>query len=212
MIDVYYSSYELQLERPIFDRYLQLMPDEIQEKILKYQRWQDAQASLFGKLLVREKLSELGLDCSLSNLKSTDYGKPYIEEERISFNISHSGTNVVCAFASFSNIGIDLEEVKPISMADFINQFTDHEWGEINASEDTLLAFYKLWTGKEAIIKAEGKGLSIPLKSISIKENKAVLNQNTWHLKQIDLFKNYILQVAYKKENMQKVNTKLFIF
>jgi 4'-phosphopantetheinyl transferase len=188
------------------------MPYKIQEKILKYRRWQDAHASRFGKLLLREKLNELGLDCSLTNLKFTDYGKPYLEENNLRFNISHSGTKVVCAFASFSTIGIDLEEVKPLSMVDFINQFTDYEWKQINASEDTLLEFYKLWTGKEAVIKAEGKGLSIPLQSISIQENKVILTQNTWHLKQIDLFKNYMLHVAHKNETTQRINTKLFIF
>ncbi|CAN0202807.1 unnamed protein product, partial [Chrysoparadoxa australica] len=40
-------------------------------------------------------------------------------------------------------------------------------------------AFYKLWTQKEAVLKADGRGLSIPITEVVINIDRATLgNQN----------------------------------
>ncbi|WP_395626824.1 4'-phosphopantetheinyl transferase family protein [Daejeonella sp.] len=195
MIQIFYSSYSNKLDHSEFSRYLKLLPLAIQENILKYSRWQDAQASLYGKLLLSHGLKELGLDFSLNNLKYTKYKRPYIEEN-VDFNISHSGDHVVCAFSTKSKIGIDLEKIKPISISDFKNQFHEDEWDHIMTSENNYLWFYYYWTAKEAVIKADGRGLSIPFIELKIENQCAFLEEKLWHLKTIDLFEDYLLQVA----------------
>jgi 4'-phosphopantetheinyl transferase len=211
MIQIFYSSYTNKLENSEFSRYLKLLPIAIQENILKYSRWQDAHASLFGKLLLSHGLKELGLDFSLNNLKYTNYKRPYIEGN-VDFNISHSGDHVLCAFSTKSKIGIDLEKIKPISISDFENQFQDEEWDHIMTSENKYLWFYYYWTAKEAVIKADGRGLSIPFKGLRVKEQHAFLDKNLWHLKTIDLFENYLLHIASNHELKSKISTKKLNF
>jgi 4'-phosphopantetheinyl transferase len=195
MIQIYYSNYKNKLEDHIYYDYLNSLPRDIKEKILKYRNWSDAQASLYGKLLLQKGLEQYGVNSNLTNLKYTKYGRPYLDGN-IDFNISHSGEYVVCAFTDDSKVGIDLEEIKPIQISDFRIQFLDQEWDKITNSDNTLFWFYYYWTAKEAVIKAEGRGLSIPLESFRIADDKTFLEHRLWHLKTVDLFNDYILQVA----------------
>lgn len=211
MIQIFYSSYTNKLAHSEFSRYLNLLPLVIQENILKYSRWQDAHASLYGKLLLSHGLKELGLDSSLDNLKYTNYNRPYIEGN-MDFNISHSGEHVVCAFSTKSKIGIDLEKIKAISISDFKNQFHEQEWDHIMNSENKYFWFYYYWTAKEAVIKADGRGLSIPFIDFRIKDQQAFLDENLWHLKTIDLFENYLLQVATSHVLETKISAKKLNF
>ena len=51
--------------------------------------WEDRHASLYGKLLLKKGLQDLGQDSSLTNLKFTEYNRPYLEG-KLDFNISSS--------------------------------------------------------------------------------------------------------------------------
>jgi 4'-phosphopantetheinyl transferase len=78
-------------------------------------------------------------------------------------------------------------------------QFSKEEWNIIVNSNDTYFSFYYYWTAKEAAIKANGKGFSLPLENISTKDNKAIIEQSAWHIKRIDLHNNYMVQIASNK-------------
>jgi 4'-phosphopantetheinyl transferase len=198
MITIYYTSFEQPLPQNTFSAYLNSFPEKIRDNISAFKRWQDAHASLFGKLLLKKGLGDLGIDRSLSQLKYTRYGRPYFEN-LLDFNISHSGTHIVCAFCGTGKIGIDLEEVKPIEIDIYKDIFHDEEWTRIATSQDKCQTFLYYWTAKESIVKAEGGGLNIPLKKIHVKEGTATLEQHVWYFTQVSLFENYILQVASDK-------------
>ncbi|WP_442591958.1 4'-phosphopantetheinyl transferase family protein [Pedobacter sp. AW31-3R] len=195
MIQIYYANYKNKLEDRIYNDYLNSLPQDIRKKILKYRNWSDAQASLYGKLLLQKGLEQLGVDNSLNNLKYTKYGRPYLEGN-IDFNISHSGEYVVCAYTDDCRVGVDLEIIKPIQISDFRAQFLAQEWNKITNSSNTLFWFYYYWSAKEAVVKADGRGLSIPLGSFGIADDKTFVAHRLWHLKTINLFDDYILQVA----------------
>ncbi len=205
MIKIYFSNYGNKLNEVDFFKYLDLVPIEIKNKILSFKRWEDCQASLYGKLLLKKGLEELGLDSGLINLKYTKYGRPYLEGNP-DFNISHSSCYVVCAISTDSKIGIDIEEVKAIPIYDFKEQFSEEEWNIITASNNKYLWFYYYWTAKEAVIKAEGKGLNFPLKNITIKNNKTKIDETVWYIKDISLIKNYVLQIASDKAINEKID------
>src|SRR5688500_1557642 len=107
MFKIYYSSIETALPNSIFSEYLELFAPNIQNKILKFSRWQDAHAFLYGKLLLKKGLEDLGLNTSLKEIKYSSYGKPYLECN-VEFSISHSSSYVVCALSTTCKIGIDL--------------------------------------------------------------------------------------------------------
>jgi 4'-phosphopantetheinyl transferase len=195
MITVYYAQSPDKLDDLIISAYLNLFPAEVENKIRRFRRWQDAQASLLGKILLKKGLEDLCLNSSLKDLKYTKYGRPYLENA-LSFNISHSGPYIVCAFSGKGVIGADIEQMDPIRIEDFQMVFNDEEWSAITNFPNLSYAFYYYWTAKEAILKADGRGLSIPLNALSIEKARCCFDNKIWHYKTVSLFDNCILQIA----------------
>ena len=95
------------------------------------------------------------------------HGKPYFEDNKLHFNISHSGDMVACATA-FSEIGLDVQEIKPYNLKFAQRFYCDEEIEDINQAEDKNIAFTEIWCKKESYLKAKGLGLRIELNSFSV--------------------------------------------
>ncbi|MFT6909791.1 MAG: 4'-phosphopantetheinyl transferase [Oleiphilaceae bacterium] len=100
------------------------------------------------------------------------YGKPSLKGDTdISFNLSHSNETTVLAIGKNYELGVDLEE---INYQKEIRNILDHffhpdeilQFKALNGAQKSEL-FFKLWTLKEAYIKAKGLGLSIPLNAFN---------------------------------------------
>lgn len=82
----------------------------------------------------------------------------------VSFNVSHSGSHGLIAVAPSGRIGVDVEERAPRRDFDRLIEaaFGRNEQAALNnaSGENRTRLFYKLWTIKEALIKALGTGLS----------------------------------------------------
>lgn len=195
MIKVLYSCFEQKLTDRELGTYLALFPTSIKNKILRFQRWQDVQACLYGKLLLLKGLKEFGITCDLGKLQYTSYSRPYIDKD-LDFNISHSGHYVTCALSDFSKVGIDIEQVNPIAIEDFKCYMLPDEWNKIIGSENKFYDFYNYWTQKESIVKADGRGLIIPLEEIVVRNNEAKIADTTWYLKKLKLAEDYVVHLA----------------
>jgi 4'-phosphopantetheinyl transferase len=195
MVKVYFSNYSRKLNNLDFSRYLHLLPPELEQRIMRFKKWEDQHASLYGKLLLMKALEESGFESDLRNLKYTKYSRPYLENIP-DFNISHSGLYAVCAFSFQSKIGVDIEEIKPIAIWDFKEDFSKEEWNSITDSDNWDYWFYYYWTAKEAVIKADGGGLSLSLKKINIRENKTKIGKTPWYIKSVPVDEKYLLQIA----------------
>ena len=117
------------------------------------------------------------LSISPENLRFTadPNGKPrLLQPEGLSvvFNLSHSGDAVALAISREAEVGIDLERIRPFSdMAEMVKnlfhprdiQFFDHLH-----RREKIQGFYRLWTQKEAMVKAVGTGLVFPLEKFCI--------------------------------------------
>lgn len=102
-----------------------------------------------------------------------EYGKPHISGSGIRFNISHSQYKGVVAVCRNVLVGIDCEVRKEDIDIDALVQdvFSEQEqiqFSQIPEPDNRMDAFYRCWTRKEAIVKAIGKGLYIPLSSFSV--------------------------------------------
>ncbi len=88
------------------------------------------------------------------------------------FNSSQSDGLALFAFAQDMAIGIDLERLRPMPEAEDIAQqyFSPHEYRALMniPPQNRLAAFYACWTQKEAIVKALGHGLAMPLDSFAV--------------------------------------------
>lgn len=172
------------------------MPPVIREKINQYRRWQDAQCCLFGKALLQRCLQCWYPSCSLYQLEYTSYNRPYINQGNLDFNISHSGAYIVCAISDTCRVGIDIEEMRNIDFDIYSTQFPQQEWQVINTAADKRKAFYRSWTQLEALIKANGKGLSIPLKTIQVNNGMAQVEDKQWYLQELALSDQYACHLA----------------
>lgn len=177
--------------------HLNRFPDTYQDKIKKFRRWQDAQLCLLGRLIVETAIEKVtGKREVWKDITYNKYGKPYLNDNSLHFNISHSDDIVVCALNG-GEIGIDIErQTNKIEPAEFKQQMTDDEWIKIVSSPNRSLAFYKYWTEKEAVIKKAGKGLSIPLKSFVINNNSTQIEDQTIYTRQIFIDEDYLCSIA----------------
>ena len=178
---------------------LRKFPLDFQEKIKRYKRWQDAQLSLMGRLLLLRGIQEIyNLDYTNKTIFYTEYNKPYFNQDSIHFNISHSGNRVICAITKRSEVGIDIEKISNIEIDDFEAQFSRNEWSKITHSSNQKKTFFDYWAQKEAVIKSHGHGLTIPLKSFEISENTTIINNQKFYLNEIKIDEEYKCYLSLK--------------
>lgn len=101
------------------------------------------------------------------------FGKPWLTGERawsLHFNLSHAGGVAALAVSHLHEIGIDIEERKPLKEDIARRFFSAVEYGELRglSGQDYVEAFYRCWTRKEAFVKAHGAGLSLDLASFDV--------------------------------------------
>jgi 4'-phosphopantetheinyl transferase len=104
------------------------------------------------------------------------YGKPSLAlpwaGSRIRFSAAHSGGLGLAAVSLEADLGIDLEQIRPI--ADYQNicrrYFAPQEQEALRRLPETerLAAFFRAWARKEAILKAIGTGLSLGLDQVVV--------------------------------------------
>ena len=196
MIYVYYTHFSTPFDEMIYQEYLNKLPEFIRLQISKYRFWQDAHATLLGKLLLAKALEDHFKDqYTLGDIKYLNHNKPHIHES-FDFNISHSGDYVICALSHEGKIGIDIEKIKPINYVEFKRVFRDDELKDIHESEQPYEKFFDYWTKKEAVIKADSRGMTIPLKDIFLEENDATVFNCTWFLRELYIDSNYKCNLA----------------
>jgi 4'-phosphopantetheinyl transferase len=154
---------------------------EERERAGRFRQEADRQRFLHGRLLLRTFLGHhLGIAPRAVAFANSAFGKPEIappeirtpsssiDAERgkgvLRFNIAHSGEWVLFALARDREVGVDVEYHRSMSDAMDIARrfFSAPEVAALDALDSALRhdAFFRIWTGKEAIVKAIGHGLS----------------------------------------------------
>lgn len=114
--------------------------------------------SLLGKLLLSRTLEERGIGEYKVEYKGSE--KPrLISEEKLFFNISHSGDFVALA-VSDNEVGCDIQEIRPYNEKVARRNYCEKERALIEACEDKDDVFIRMWALKESILKFTGKGIS----------------------------------------------------
>src|SRR5207247_6698768 len=90
----------------------------------------------------------------------------------VRFSISHSHDAALFAVAKGSNVGVDIERIRPRFANEQIAEkfFSESEVKALRALPAELQpeGFFNCWTRKEAYIKARGEGLSLPLRDFDV--------------------------------------------
>lgn len=112
-------------------------------------------------------------------------GKPVFQNGAVQFSISHSGGAVLLAFGT-KPLGVDIEYVKEVKLKIAERFFTGEEYGWIAEQEKERQkdVFCQIWTGKEAVVKAAGGGLTLPLDQFSVLGKRVELLGERYELHQ----------------------------
>lgn len=129
----------------------------------------DKTASLLAELLIRhEVMATLGIENTAIGFSYNPLGKPFLNGfPDYHFSVSH--TDGCVAFAGSNKpVGIDVEKIA-VHAPNIANRFFDPQEAQWIAESDSKeLAFFDIWTKKEAYLKMLGTGLSRSLQSFNV--------------------------------------------
>lgn len=107
------------------------------------------------------------------DLVEGEHGKPMLGSGfDLRFNVSHSGVLALYGFTELGEIGVDIEQIRTVDTPSLAQLcFSDLERRELDSlpTRRRLTAFFDGWVRKEAVIKADGRGMYMPLDSFSVK-------------------------------------------
>ena len=141
------------------------------------------------------------------------HGKPFVPEpaDHVNFNVSHSEECAVYAISRQYQLGVDVEFLhRKIEFEAIAKRFfAPGEYADLCVLPHAMRkrAFMACWTRKEAVIKALGDGLSIPLDQFRVTVDPEVMPRileisanhhkvSDWHMCTIDAGSDYYATLA----------------
>ena len=168
-------------------RLLPLVSAQRREQALKYKHVLGQFCCLKSWLMLYEEIRELGIR-ELGDFRYNEHGKPYLEHGPY-FSISHCKEGIAVVIDE-TPVGIDIEHIRHAD-EDLIARVMNEE-ERLAIRELGMRAFTRLWTQKEAIVKAEGTGI------VSFEQLQKTLEIGDWRLDTVEKEK-YIYSIAYGK-------------
>jgi 4'-phosphopantetheinyl transferase len=157
------------------------LPDDEQGRARRYLRREDRERFVVARMLIRRLCGAyFRLEPRAVPLRQSSLGKPYVAQEgwtgqhRLEFNISHSGNCVILVWTEGGPVGVDVEAVERLCRGSFTeiarSAFSSDECAALASvkPEDSATTFCRIWVRKEAILKAEGCGISGALQYFSV--------------------------------------------
>jgi 4'-phosphopantetheinyl transferase len=149
-----------------------LLSSDEQEKAARFYFERDRRRYAAAHSILRILLGRY-LDCDplAIRFRTNSHGKPAIDapiqEQRLTFNLSHSNALALLAFTCDREIGVDVEYMRSNVEYEQLarHSFSPNEQQTLLSLPDNAIpqGFFNAWTRKEAYIKARGLGLHLPL-------------------------------------------------
>lgn len=124
-------------------------------------------------------------------------GKPSLTEyPELRFNLSHCDGLAVCLFSAYE-CGADCETIRSYKQRTAERVCSPEELAMLADTQDKDYLFTKLWTLKEAYVKAIGIGISYPLREVSFAfaEDRIIASKQEASFQQL-LLKEHIVSVC----------------
>jgi 4'-phosphopantetheinyl transferase len=189
MVDIYHCKIVGEMPVQQWEKYIAMLPPAHMEKIRRFRRWEDRHLHLFARLLLRQGLLKYGYEENiLDAIQTNAFNKPFLNED-IDFSISHSGRYAICALSKDGRLGVDVEKKdRQFDLALLGDILSPEEMGYVLGSNDKCDAFFRIWTRKESLIKADGRGFSAsPLDQINCLADEVILEEKKWFIRDLDL-------------------------
>ncbi len=146
-------------------RLVSMLPATERRRIEGLHRWQDRQDSALGWDL----LHRLAGDCGVLVHRAKS-GRPW-SDSPLDVSLSHSGGWIAAAVSHTGRVGIDVETVHDVgpSLVRRCLSLTELDWfNGATAATTRNHRFCRLWTAKEAYLKAVGVGLAVDPRDVPV--------------------------------------------
>jgi 4'-phosphopantetheinyl transferase len=153
---------------------LELLDHAEQERASRFKFPAPRNQFLISRALLRRALGcYLRTEARDIRFRTTANGKLELAESGdLRFNLSHTEGITAFAIARNRQVGIDVERIREdmnaIELAERFFSRPEVQWLQSQPAAQQISAFFTCWTAKEAYIKAQGGGLSLPLSSFGV--------------------------------------------
>jgi 4'-phosphopantetheinyl transferase len=163
------------------ETFLPRLSAEEQQRAIRFRISEARQRFILARVMLRHQLGNAsGVVPESLSFATGKHGKPYLDTPGLDhpphFNLTHSGGLVALAIAD-DEVGIDIENVRAIAMAQRLAHrfFSPEERKHVFELEGEARdrAFLRIWTQKEAYLKATGLGVGMPLRGVETEPNPA---------------------------------------
>lgn len=162
---------------------LQQLPQCMVQRIARWRNPMDRQTRVLGRLLVRLALETLGVaPVDLAGWSADRFGRPSLPGCAADYSVSHSGGFAVAAASVSGRVGVDVEVLAPLPLENLDAAFGPGEMDDILSAGDQARRALELWTGKEAALKADGRGLTLDPARIDARGEAICLGAETWRI------------------------------
>jgi len=178
-----------------------VLSDGERSRAARFRFEHDRRRFVIAHAKLRQALAKCtGADAAALQFGVAANGKPFAHDHAIEFSLSHSAEIVVIAVSS-APVGVDVEriEARPGLEQVAAEFFDDAELCWLREQTDRTGAFYRLWTMKEAALKADGQGIATELKHASVDTqqfDRVVVRGKTWHVTPVDAGPGYAAALA----------------
>ena len=144
-----------------------------------------------------------GIDPGNLSFIVSEFGKPSLsfaaEGAGIRFNMAHSGDAALVAVSQGREVGVDIESVRRFDDLKVVarRSFSSRELDLLRSCEEDHYdeMFYRLWTRKEAYIKARGGGMSIELTAIDVTDASSS-PVSGWPIRDLGMYRGCMCALA----------------
>lgn len=84
-----------------------------------------------------------------------------------------------------------MEAIRLVVMSGFTDCFTNEEWNNLQEAKNQERDFFDYWTCKESVLKADGRGPSVPLSRVNVNRDSASVDGKSWNLIKLGFDENY---------------------
>lgn len=117
-----------------------------------------------------------------------EHGKP-VPAGKLHFSLSHSGDKAVCIISN-APVGVDIQKNRHADLRLIERCCTDKEKALCPA------AFMRLWTRKEAVVKADGRGLGAGIGKLDVRGDMAECSHCKYRIWDITAPEGYTIAAA----------------
>jgi len=164
------------------EQWLSALSGQKQASIQRLLHYRNRVTSLAAQRLLHLCAQDEGINnFKLSDVQYPDTGKPFWKNNKTSATLK---------------VGVDVEQIRLLKRLSFKRVMSADELADI---EKTPALFFDLWSKKEAVVKAADTVGLARMSDVSLKQNMAVLDEQQWFLKSINLDDQYAVNLATSK-------------